>query len=200
VANYSDSVTEAAIASDQPTSQAAFIASRTEAAVAADSPTGKAALNTSVSEAGFASDQDLASLLPAGSKFLTFKSGQLVFRNGRLFFGPPCCNACLVAAPTCVVLRRTDFQVCGGCGTVSGTPSWDGRLAYTGSQWQATFKYTPKKLKIQATITVSGSTYTLAIVCDSTTNVWTGTRTGTTPVGQYTRTSGCDTSPSMFVC
>jgi hypothetical protein len=197
VASYSDSVTATAHAADSLTKTAAFLATRTESANAADSVHGSSAFLASTSEAGSAADF-LAGI--TGLKYLAFTSQKLVFRLGRLFFGPPCCTACLSATPSCVLLRRTDFQVCGGCGTVAGIPAWNGRLFYTGSQWVGTLSYTPNKLQLKATITLSAGTYTLVVQCDGTgAIVWQGTLTGSTPVGQYNRTAGCDTSNLVMV-
>lgn len=131
---------------------------------------------------------------------ITFKSQHIVFRNGRIFFGGNCCGNCIPAAPSCVLLRRTDFIVCGGCATSVCVTTWDGRLTLAaGPAWSATLKCAHGNHQLKADITLAAGTYTLVVKCDTNANVWTGTMTGSNPCGQYIRTSGCDTTKSMFI-
>lgn len=131
---------------------------------------------------------------------ITFKSQHVVFQNGRIFFGGNCCGNCIPATPSCVLVRRTDFVVCGGCATTACITAWDGKLTLSaGPVWTATLKCAAGNHKFTASITKSGSTYTLTTQCDTGSNVWVGTMTGTHPCGQYVRTGGCDTTQSVFV-
>jgi hypothetical protein len=131
---------------------------------------------------------------------ITFKSQHVVFKNGRIFFGGNCCGNCLSATPSCVLIRRTDFIVCGGCATAACVTAWDGKLTLAaGPSWTVALKCAHSNHSLKAAITVAAGVYTLVVQCDTNANVWTGTLTSSHPCGQYIRTSGCDTTQSVFV-
>lgn len=144
-----------------------------------------------------------------------FKSGGILFCRGQIWFGGPCPGLCPGKAttggtpgtlptgqPSCCRLRRTDAALCGGCATVCGfIPAWNGILTWNGTAtWSTPLSCTDGKHQLSAAIVFTANVFTLTLKCDTLAVLWSGTKViGDNPCGTFIRTSGCDTTPRMYV-
>ena len=105
-----------------------------------------------------------------------------------------------------------DLSRCTSCNVVSGAGGWNGKFgAYSGTcgWWRAAEGDPAKSFDGHAfndtlsRIILSGSKWRMQLYCnDSSFNnykIWSGEKaTGSTPAGTYTRTGGCETTPTSL--
>jgi hypothetical protein len=118
--------------------------------------------------------------------------------------GGPACPGCL----RIVGYEDGDLAACEECDGATATRVWPGTFPIQASceLWQAVgaayyAKFGAMDLAAATQIAwdAGASVWRMTIVCEDDVVVWEGTKAGTSPVGTYARTSGCDETTSIAI-